>query len=592
MRLTFIDFLEWLMHSHQYHQEDPLWVYPKFDPALQEQVVREFKIHPVVAQILISRGFTSFEDIHKHLYAKLPDLYDPFLLEEMHKAVERIFQAIRDGENILIYGDNDVDGMTGTALLTEFFQYIGANVFYYVSNRGMLRQSLIVEALEYALANHCTLLITVDCGITAFAEIAKVAEKNVDVIITDHHEPTTKIPHCIATLNPKLLKSSYPNRDLTGVGVAFKLAHAVTNQLVAEGKISPKKIDLKRYLDLVALGTISDMGALRGENRIMVQYGIKQLKKGKRIGLAELIRLADVDLNDLSTYTIASKIAPPLNSLGRIGEPKKSVEILLNLKDLEAAKKQAVDLDLNNIERQKMERTMSIDVEEMIQKHPHILDEKAIILESAKWHPGLIAIICARIAKINNRPTVIITKGDKGIGKGSVRSIPEFPLLSVLKDSNDILLNYGGHDYAAGFTIKEENIPLFKKRFIEAANVKLSDVDVAPKLCLDAEVKFTDLTFDFIESLKLLEPFGNENPQPILYTDALQAWPPKIVGKTNLKLYLEQGDRVLEGIMFGKVDLDHVTPILRKKNLHLRVAFTPQYNKSSFQLLIRGFKIL
>lgn len=580
------------MHSHQYHQEDPLWVYPKFDPALQEQVVREFKIHPVVAQILISRGFTSFEDIHKHLYAKLPDLYDPFLLEEMHKAVERIFQAIRDGENILIYGDNDVDGMTGTALLTEFFQYIGANVFYYVSNRGMLRQSLIVEALEYALANHCTLLITVDCGITAFAEIAKVAEKNVDVIITDHHEPTTKIPHCIATLNPKLLKSSYPNRDLTGVGVAFKLAHAVTNQLVAEGKISPKKIDLKRYLDLVALGTISDMGALRGENRIMVQYGIKQLKKGKRIGLAELIRLADVDLNDLSTYTIASKIAPPLNSLGRIGEPKKSVEILLNLKDLEAAKKQAVDLDLNNIERQKMERTMSIDVEEMIQKHPHILDEKAIILESAKWHPGLIAIICARIAKINNRPTVIITKGDKGIGKGSVRSIPEFPLLSVLKDSNDILLNYGGHDYAAGFTIKEENIPLFKKRFIEAANVKLSDVDVAPKLCLDAEVKFTDLTFDFIESLKLLEPFGNENPQPILYTDALQAWPPKIVGKTNLKLYLEQGDRVLEGIMFGKVDLDHVTPILRKKNLHLRVAFTPQYNKSSFQLLIRGFKIL
>jgi single-stranded-DNA-specific exonuclease len=207
---------------------------------------------------------------------------------------------------------------------------------------------------------------------------------------------------------------------------------------------------------------------------------------------------------------------------------------------------------------------------------------------SDKWHPGVIAIISTRISKQYNRPTVMLAI-DKGIGKGSVRSIREFPLLSTLKDCSDILLNFGGHDFAAGLTIKEEHIDEFKKRFIEAANQKLKDSDVMSKLPLDAEINFSDLTFDFMESARLLEPYGNENPQPILYCDAWQTWPPKIVGKTHLKLYLEQGDRVLEGVALGRAA--HSAQ-LRRKNLKLRVAFTPQINKSSIQLLIRDFKIL
>src|ERR1700722_7450922 len=234
--------------------------------------------------------------------------------------------------------------------------------FFYISNRGPLRQSLIIEALEYALKNQCKLLITVDCGITAAGEIAKVVESGVDVIVTDHHEPTDKIPHCGATLNPKLLNNLYPNRDLTGVGVAFKLAHGVTKQLVSEGKISPKKVDLKRYLDLVALGTISDMGSLLGENRILVHYGLRQLRRTKRIGLAKLVSISDLDLNDISTFSITSKIAPRLNSLGRIDDPQKGVQMLL-IRNVIAAEKMAQELDLNNIERQKIERTMSTDVE-------------------------------------------------------------------------------------------------------------------------------------------------------------------------------------------------------------------------------------
>lgn len=577
------------MQSSLLPADETAWIYPKKDPVLFEKIIQEFKIHPVIAQILVSRGFTSLTDIHDFLYAKLPDLHDPFLLADMSKAVERISLALQNQECILIYGDNDVDGMTGCALLTEYLQFIGANVLAFISNRGTRRQSLIVEAVEYALKNNCKLLITVDCGITAAAEIAQVIEKGVDVIITDHHEPTDTIPNCIATLNPKMANSNYPNRDLTGVGVAFKLAHAMTNHLIAEGKISNKKVDLKRYLDLVALGTISDMGALMGENRILVGYGLRQLRKTKRIGLAKLISIAGLQLSDLSAYDIASKIAPRLNSLGRIDNPQKGVEMLL-VRNTAVAEKMAVELDLNNLERQKIERVMVTDVENIFSIHPEILKNKAIIMDSDKWHPGIIAILSTRISKLYNRPAVMIAI-DGDIGKGSLRSIHEFPLLDALKECSDLLINFGGHDYAAGLSLKKENIEAFKQRFIELAEKKLDDRSVIPKLMLDAEVKFEDLTFDLMESIKLLEPFGNENPPPILYTTAKQAWPPKVIGKTQMiKLYLEQNERLLEGIAFNKASQ---ISKYRKKNLLLKVAFTPQVNNyqgPSIQLLVKEFK--
>lgn len=582
------------MTARSYSHIEPLWMYPKNDPVWKETIVKEFKIHPVIAQILVTRGFVNLEQIHDYLYAKLPDLYDPFLMSEMQVAVDRVCKAIADSEPILIYGDNDVDGMTGTALLTEFFQDLGVPVFFYVSNPGIPREGLIVEALEYALRNNCKLLITVDCGITAAAEIAKVVENNVDVIITDHHEPTDKIPHCVATLNPKLNNSTYPNRELTGVGVAFKLAHAITNQLVSENKIAPKKIDLKRYLDLVALGTVADMGALLGENRILVRYGLRQLRKTKRIGLMKLVVVCDVDVNDINTFIIASKIAPRLNSLGRIAEPYKGVQLLL-VRNAVTAEKLAIELDLNNIERQKIERTMSVDVDNIISAHPEILQHKAIVMHSDRWHPGVIAILSTRFAKHYNRPTVMLSV-ENGIGKGSLRSIPEFPLLPVLKDCADLLINFGGHDFAAGLTIKEQNIEEFRQRFIQIAQTTLSDSDVRTKLFLDAEIRFDELTFDFMESMRLLEPFGNENPQPILYSDAKQAWPPKVISRTHLKLYLEQGEelggRILEGIAFNQAWL---SADLRKRGLSLRVAFTPQvdtHQGSSIQLMIRNFTIL
>lgn len=570
---------------------NPLWVYPESDPEWIKTIISEFTIHPVTAQVLASRGFTDLEDIHEYLYAKLPDLFDPHLFPDMEKAVARIFQSLKNNEHILVYGDNDVDGMTAATLLTEFLQSIGAKVFFYISNRISLKKSLMLDAIDYAITNNCKLLITADCGITSVSEIEEAVKRGVDVIITDHHEPTARLPHCVATLNPKVEGSTYPNRELTGVGVAFKLAHGLTNQLINDGAISSTQIDLKRYLDLVALGTIADMGALIGENRILVRYGLKQARKTKRIGLSKLFTICELKTSDITPIDIASKVAPRLNSLGRIADPKKGVELLL-IRDSAMAEALAKELDLNNLERQKIERRDSEDIDQYLMKHPEVFEEKAIVLASEKWHPGIIPIITARIAKTYNRPTIVIAI-EEGIGKGSMRTIPEFPLLPLLRENADLLINFGGHDFAAGLTIKEEDIPTFKERFVKAANVKLKEQDVAPKLHLDAKINFGDLTFDFLESLNLLEPFGNENPAPILYCDAKQIWMPKVVGKTHLKLYLEQNDRFLEGIAFGMADKRNM---LAKKNLTLRIAFTPHVNtflnKSSIQLQIRDFKIL
>lgn len=575
----------------QYSNQNPIWVYPDLDPDWTTTITREFNIHPATAQVLASRGFDTLEAIHDYLYAKLPNLHDPHLFADMDKAVERILQAFKNKENILVYGDNDVDGITATALLTEFLRFTGSTVFYYVPNRNSLKQSLILDALDYAKKNQCKLLITVDCGITAANEIRQAVEADVDVIVTDHHEPTDKLPHCIATLNPKLVNSTYPNRELTGVGMAFKLIHALTNALLSNNEISPGKIDLKRYLDLVALGTIADMGSLLGENRILVRYGLRQLRKTRRIGLSKLFSVCDLKPGELSPADIASKVAPRLNSLGRIADPIKGVELLL-LRDPVAAENLAKELDLNNSERQKIERRDAEDIEQLLQKNPHILKEKAIVLHSEKWHPGIIPIITARIAKQYNRPTVVIAI-DQGIGKGSIRTIPEFPLLGILKDNADLLENFGGHDYAAGLTIKDKNLGAFKSRFIEQANKRLSHQDIISKLSLDAKISFKDITFDFMESFNLLEPFGHENPPPIFYCDAKQIWPPKIVGKTHLKLYLEQEDRLLEGIGFSMANR---RPQLCRRNLTLHIAFTPHVNnflnKSSIQLQIRDFKII
>lgn len=562
--------------------QSPLWVYPQTNPPLEREIASSLTIDPVIAQVLVSRGFKTVDEVRDFLYVRLSSLLDPKLFPEMEKAVSRILVALEKQEGILIYGDNDVDGMTAAALLTELFRSIGAKTVVNIPKRES--KSQIGDAIQIALKNECKLMITVDCGITAAKEIEEVVQNGIDVIVTDHHEPTSTIPHCAATLNPKLINSPYPNRELTGVGVAFKLAQALLSVLKETHGVA-----WENFLDLVALGTIADMGSLRGENRILVRYGLDLLKKMRRVGLAKLFEVSELRPKDSSPVEIASKIAPRLNSLGRIADPIKGVELLL-VRDAAQAEQLANELNLINLERQKIEKEVTEDTKNIIFLNPEILNEKAIVLHSDKWHQGIIAILAARIANQYNRPTIIISIKD-GVGKGSGRTIPEFPLLPVLKQNAKLLIDFGGHDYAAGLTIKEEDIPKFEQNFIRAAQKALSEKDVIPKLHLDAKLSFTDLSFDFMEYYQLLEPFGNENPPPIFYCDAVQLWRPQLLGKYHMKLFFEQG---WEGVAFGLAD--RRDELRAGKGVKLQIAFTPTINryqnKQSIQLHVKDFKVI
>ncbi len=590
---------------------ETLWVAPPpQSEELELAICKRFGVHPIIAKILSIRGFDTLEKIEAFLLGRLTDLHNPYLLLGMDKAIDRIYSAFKKGEKILIYGDNDVDGITATTLLADFLRDLSAPFAYFVPNRSTLKQSLILDAILFARDHNCKLLITVDCGVSAHDEIKEAVKYGIDVIVSDHHEPTDELPVCVATLNPKLINSTYPNKDLTGVGVAFKLIHALNDHLIEKKELFYKEaltIDLHKYLDLVALGTVADMGALTGENRILVRDGLERIKKLKRTGLQELIEVCGIEPSKITPMEIASKIAPRLNSLGRIDFPQKGVDLLMlgNKADAEILAK---DLNLKNIERQHIERDASEKIDTYLATHPEIFNERAIVLYSNEWHPGIIPIITARIAKQYNRPTLLIAIED-GVGKGSMRTISKFPLLPILRKNSDILLSFGGHAFAAGMTIEEAHIPAFKKSFIDAANEELKDEDMTAKLYIDAEVEFKDIP-QLLGSFRDLEPFGNENPAPLLYTIAEQASLPKTFGKPfvggslskpHLKLHLKQGKEQFIAIGFGMSErAGEVYVKLSGKGQgsdnprRIAILFTPQINtfNSSIQLLIRDFRVL
>jgi single-stranded-DNA-specific exonuclease len=564
------------------------WIYPRTDEKTTALFVKEFMIHPIIAQILTARGFRDCQLVHDYLYAQLPNLHSPHLLSDMEKAIHRILKAMRKGEKILIYGDNDVDGITSTALLVDFFRKLNVLVVSHISTRHQLSKNVLEDGLDFAMREGCSLMITVDCGITACEEVIRFTEKKIDVIVTDHHVPTDKIPHCIATLNPKLINDAYPNKDLTGVGVAFKLAHAITNELVSSGKISPSHIDLKEFLDLVALGTIADMGSLLGENRVLVRYGLKQLKSTKRIGLKELFHVCGIKHEEISSNDIVLKIAPRINSLGRIADPNKGVELLL-VKDATSAEKLAAELDLHNRARQEIEQNMIEHLDLLLEKDPLYLAHRGIVLSSDAWHSGIIPLLSTRLSRKYHRPCAVLAiEGD--FAKGSIRSIKELPILEALHQMSSLFVNFGGHNYAAGLTIETKNIEAFKQGFQQFTNRRLNDQDISPKIHLDAPLMFKELDFDLIESLELLEPYGQDNPPPVFYTQARQAWLPKPFKKNHLKLFLDQDDIILEAMAFNMAEQKNQ---LMRRHSPLKIAFTPQIfhgpQSSRVQLIIREF---
>lgn len=567
------------------------WDYPKHNEVFLKKILKEFHLHPAIAQVLISRGFQSIQEIRDFLYPQLSSLHSTSLFLDMEKAVARLLQAKANNEHVMIYGDGDVDGITGVTLIVEFLQILGVKTSYCCSGTLFKQHGETASLISQMLQDGISLLITVDCGITAGKEVQAINKQGIDVIVTDHHMPTGKLPHCIAMLNPKLDKNPYPNKELTGVGVAFKLVCATYEELIQQDASWKDKIDLLRFLDLVSLGTIADVGRLSGENRILVSYGIKEIAKGKRLGLKKLCSLSGVDKSEVSSTNLGIRITPKLNSLGRLADSSQGVKLLLS-QDPKNIGTIVSELSVVNQERQRIEAEVLRDVERILAANPKLTAQSAIVLASPNWHSRVIPIISARLARTYNKPVAIIALQD-GIGKGSLRTIGSFPLLGVLRKCESFFLSYGGHDFAAGLMIKEDQVEGFRKKFIHLVSSSLRKDDAMRTLSLDVGMDFSRINRDLIASMELLEPFGKGNVSPVFYTKAIQVRYPKLLAGNHVKLYLNSGERNLEGTAFGQGD--KISLLKANWNIPLDIAYTLRIMRRSargaIRLLIQDFRI-
>lgn len=567
------------------------WDYPKHNEVFLKKISKEFHLHPAIAQVLISRGFQSIQEIRDFLYPQLSSLHSTSLFLDMEKAVVRLLQAKANNEHVMIYGDGDVDGITGVTLIVEFLQILGVKTSYCCSGTLFKQHGETASLISQMLQDGISLLITVDCGITAGKEVQAINKQGIDVIVTDHHMPTGKLPHCIAMLNPKLDKNPYPNKELTGVGVAFKLVCATYEELIQQDASWKDKIDLLRFLDLVSLGTIADVGRLSGENRILVSYGIKEIAKGKRLGLKKLCSLSGVDKSEVSSTNLGIRITPKLNSLGRLADSSQGVKLLLS-QDPKNIGTIVSELSVVNQERQRIEAEVLRDVERILAANPKLTAQSAIVLASPNWHSRVIPIISARLARTYNKPVAIIALQD-GIGKGSLRTIGSFPLLGVLRKCESFFLSYGGHDFAAGLMIKEDQVEGFRKKFIHLVSSSLRKDDAMRTLSLDVGMDFSRINRDLIASMELLEPFGKGNVSPVFYTKAIQVRYPKLLAGNHVKLYLNSGERNLEGTAFGQGD--KISLLKANWNIPLDIAYTLRIMRRSargaIRLLIQDFRI-
>jgi single-stranded-DNA-specific exonuclease len=499
-----------------------------------------------IARLLSRKGFASAEEVDAFLRPKLSSLGDPFLLPQMEKAVARILAALDRRERIVLFGDYDVDGVTSLALLSEILQAYGGAPELFLPLRmeegyGLSRES-VGRCLEQ---HHPQLLIAVDCGTSSCQEIVDLTKRGVDVIVLDHHEPKSALPDCVAIVNPKIDKTGY--EYLCSVGIVFKLCHALL-------KTQPlPDFDLKSQLDLVALGTVADIVPLRGENRILVHRGADQIAIGSRPGLKNLMEVAGVRAPIL-TEDIGFKLGPRLNAAGRLTTAEKSLRVLLTRDETEAAAL-ARFLDQQNRDRQQVEKEILAAAEEKIESEPDGRMSAAIVLAEHGWHPGVLGIVASRIARKYHRPTIVIGVDDDGIGKGSGRSIEGLNLVEALKRCSQRLQKFGGHEMAAGLTIREQDVDLFAQEFGAAARELLSDDDLQPRLRLDHELALSEVGLDLLRWHEMLQPFGNGNPQPLFFARQVRpVAPSRVINEKHLALRIGQHDSHRRAIFFGGAD--------------------------------------
>ena len=535
----------------------------------EELSIKELKISPLMARVLFNRGISTADQARRFLSPTLSDLPNPLTMKDMGKAIGRISRAIRDREKITIFGDYDVDGATATALLLLFLEGAGAQVDFHLPHRLNEGYGLNVESVKKIHAQGTKLMVTADCGITNIDEIRWAMENGMEVIVTDHHEVPEVLPPALAILNPKQKDCSYPFPNLAGVGVAFNLVIALRSALRQEGFFPPGQLpNLKEYLDLVALGTVSDVVPLIGINRILTKFGLSQLTHSTRPGILALKEIAGIGGMAVDTTGINFRLAPRINAAGRLGDARETVRLLIS-REPEEARKIAAHLNDLNSQRQRMEEKVLTDAKRMIESLEGKATKKSLVLASLDWHPGVIGIVASRLTEEYHRPTILIAlKGN--LGKGSGRSIEPFPLYQGLKACQTWLEKFGGHEQAAGLVIREECIPGFSQAFEEVVSRKLSEEDFIPRLSLDAFARLDQMDDSFLTEMESLAPFGTGNPEPVLGLEDLTVLGSRLVGKGHLRLRIKEGRLVREAIGFGMASWH---PLSQRQ---MKMAFSPQ----------------
>lgn len=521
-----------------------IWRIHNADPVLEYIFRHELGVSPVLARLLVNRGVATVEEARRFLDGGLEDLHDPFSMADMEKAVGRILLALKRGEKILVYGDYDADGITATALLVKVFQSLGGQADYFVPHRMEEGYGLHLEALRRAGQKGYGLVVTVDCGISAAGEVAcNKSENGPDIVITDHHEPPAEIPGAVAVVNPKRADCPYRFKELAGVGVALKLAQAL---LLRSGGEAGR---WTRYLDLACLGTVADIVPLTGENRIIVKYGLSALAATTSPGITALMEVSGIKADSLGTREVGFALAPRLNAAGRVGDAGRAVRLFLTGDAAEASELAAV-LDRGNQDRQRIESNVLVEAMGMLDAEPSLAEGRVIVLSSSGWHQGVVGIVASRLVDKYYKPVLMIAlEGDQG--KGSGRSIPGFHLFNAISSCSGLLIRFGGHAQAAGFSISADNIGHFRKALNDYARGVDDDVFV-PGMELDATISFTDITDELVGEINKLAPFGHCNPGPMLACRGVRLVSCREIGKNggHLKLTLKENGAFLDGIGF------------------------------------------
>lgn len=488
----------------------------------------EVRLPLPLATILAQRGVNSYNLAKEYFRPTLSTLHDPYLMKDMEKAVSRVIQAIEKEENILVYGDYDVDGTTSVAMMYDFLKSIYPNVSYYIPDRYTEGYGISFQGIDFAKDNNVSLIIALDCGIKAVDKIEYANEKEVDFIICDHHLPGEKLPKAFAVLDPKRPDCTYPFKELSGCGVGFKLIQALGEKL----EISQENI--LNYLDLLAVSIAADIVPMVGENRVLAHYGIKKLKESPRPGLA--ILLGESQKENLKISNIVFSIAPKINATGRLEHASQSVELLIS-KDQEKISTFAVQINDLNIQRKETDGDVTVRAIEQI-KLQQEEDRYSTVVFDSDWHKGVLGIVASRLIETYYKPTVVLTEGNEGEITGSARSVKGFDIYEIIDSCSDYLLRYGGHRFAAGLTMTKENFPAFKEKFETLVKEKIRPTQREPSLEIDTELNFSEINPKFLNILRQMEPFGPENMTPLFLAKNLIGGDIKEMGKKKEHLRL------------------------------------------------------